>query len=97
VSLALGAKPSGCVIWIRVNADTLDMGPYFWFGGGPGAVLASIEQYPSPLRPTRNKDGVRPLRKNHRNVPGSEFTPLKTIDEVLAVLFGSLNEAAASP
>src|SRR5467141_3677437 len=35
VSRALADKPSGCVIWIRVT-ETLEMGPFFWFGGAPG-------------------------------------------------------------
>ncbi len=94
VSQALAQKPSGCVIWIRVS-NHLDMGPFFWFGGEPGEPLPSIDQFPSPRRPTHNKDGVRPLRKNHRSVPSGSFRSLATIDEVLVALFGPL-EAAPS-
>jgi len=89
LSLALAAKPSGCVVWVRVS-DDLDMGPYFFFGDAPGEPLPPIEHYPAPLRATHNKDGVRPERVNHRSVPGSEFRQLDSLDDVLDALFGEL-------
>jgi hypothetical protein len=89
VSQSLADKSSGCVVWIKVAAD-LDMGPFFWFGAGPGEPLPSMGHYPSPLRATHNRDGKRPIRKNHRTVPGAKFRPLATLDDVLEALFGSL-------
>lgn len=94
VSKSLATKPSGCVIWIRVTPD-LDMGPFFWFGGEPGKPLPPIEDYASPRRPTHNAQGERPLRLNHRLVPGKVFTPLPDIDAVLRNLFGTLDPASA--
>ena len=87
VARALGGKPSGCVIWIRVTPD-LELGPYFWFGGAPGKPLTSIEQYEVPLRATHNKRGERPPRMNHRLVPGDAFEEIKEFEEVLARLLG---------
>jgi hypothetical protein len=87
VSLALATKPSGCVLWIHVN-DNLDMGPFFWFGDGPGQALPSIETLKIPKRATHNKAGIRPERPNHRLVPPNRFTRLETLDEVLNKLFG---------
>ena len=89
VSTLLAAKPSGCVIWIRVNND-LDMGPFFWFGGAPGMPLPDISSYKVPRRATHNKEGERPLRPNHRLIPKSQFTELKTLTDVLTKLFGPL-------
>jgi hypothetical protein len=89
VAHALAEKPSGCVIWIRVS-DDLEMGPYYWFGGAPGEPLPAIADYSCPLRPTRNKEGVRPPRQNHRLVPGQKFLALETLDAVLEKLFGVL-------
>lgn len=89
VSQWLADKPSGCVIWIRVGVE-LGMGPFFWFGGKPGDPLPPIAGYPNPLRATHNKDGVRPLRQNHRAVPGAEFRRLETLRGVLDQLFGEL-------
>jgi hypothetical protein len=94
VPLALAAKPSGCVIWMRVAAD-LSIGPFYWFGGPPGEALPMIGHYPSPLRATHTKEGVRPVRQNHRTVPATEFRPLQTLDEVLEALFGSLPHRGA--
>jgi hypothetical protein len=89
ISQALADKPSGCVIWICVD-DHLDMGPFFWFGGDPGEPLPAIDGYSNPRRPTHNKEGVRPLRKNHREVPCKDFRKLSKLAEVLEALFGPL-------
>ena len=90
VSHSLAEKPSGCVIWIRINKPDLDMGPFFWFGGRPGEPLPAIAHFATPKRPTHNKLGERPPKKNHRLVPGREFLKLETLDRVLETLFGSL-------
>jgi hypothetical protein len=87
VALALGGKPSGCVIWIRVT-DSLDMGPYFWFGGLPGSLLPTLDGYEIPLRATHNREGERPPRPNHRLVPGKAFEEIKTLEDVLVRLLG---------
>jgi hypothetical protein len=87
VSLALAEKPSGCVIWIRVN-EHLEMGPFFWFGGPPGERLPLIDDCEIPLRAAHNKAGVRPPRRNHRLVSGRRFEELQTMAEVLTRLFG---------
>ena len=89
VSLALAGKPSGCVIWIRVT-DHLDMGPFFWFGAAPGEPLPLIGDCEIPLRPTHNKKGERPPRRNHRLVPGARFEELRTMEEILTKLFGKM-------
>lgn len=89
VSTALANKPSGCVIWINVTPH-LDMGPFYWFGAMPGSPLPLLDTYGNPRRPTRNKEGERPIRKNHRIVPGRDFRKLDTLDQVLEALFGLL-------
>jgi len=94
VACALAGKPSGCVVWIRVN-ERLDMGPYFWFGGRPGERLPSIDNCEIPLRATHNKKGERPLRRNHRLVPGDWFERLENMDDLLTKLFGNEETHAA--
>jgi hypothetical protein len=93
VAAALASKQSGCVIWIRVAPD-LAMGPFYWFGGAPGQPLPPIADFPNSLRVTPNKEGVRPVRQNHRDVPASRFRLLATLDEALEALFGPLPHAA---
>ncbi len=94
VAQALANKPSGCVIWIRVNND-LDMRPFFWFGGSPGEPLPPLTNFPSARRTTPNKDGIKPPRQNHRLVPGSKFLKLETLDEVIGKLFEVTQAASA--
>jgi hypothetical protein len=88
VSCALAEKPSGCVVWIGLNKVTLELGPFMWFGGPPGDPLPDISQYPNPKRATHNAEGVRPIRKNHHELPPTAFTRMKTVDEVVVRLFG---------
>lgn len=90
VGRALSEKPSGCVVWIGLNKDTLELGPFLWFGGLPGAPLPDISGYPNPRRSTHNAEGVRPLRKNHHVLPPAAFAKLKTLDEVVVRLFGNI-------
>jgi hypothetical protein len=90
VGRALAEKPSGCVVWISLNKETLELGPFMWFGGAPGKPLPDIASYPNPRRATHNADGVRPVRKNHHVLPPAAFTKLKTLDEVVVRLFGEL-------
>src|SRR5947208_3563372 len=32
VNSALALKPSGCVVWIRFDPETMRLGPYLWLG-----------------------------------------------------------------
>lgn len=90
VGRALAEKPSGCVVWIGLNKETLELGPFMWFGGEPGLPLPDISEYPNPRRATHNAEGVRPTRKNHHELPPSAFEKLKTLDDVVVRLFGEL-------
>jgi hypothetical protein len=90
IGRALAEKPSGCVVRIGLNQETLELGPFFWFGGAPGEPLPDISGCPNPKRPTHNAKGVRPARKNHHLLPTSAFTRLETLDEVVVRLFGAL-------
>lgn len=90
LSKALVEKPSGCVIWIKLGPK-LEMGPYYWLGGAPGQPLIAITQYPNSRRVTPNKTGVRPVRKNHFDVPGSAFVARNSLSEILENLFGDLS------
>ena len=87
VSSGLADKPSGCVIWIKVD-DDLNMGPYFWYGSPPGKALPDMNAYDSPKRATHNSAGDRPERKNHRSVPGKKFEKIDNFDELLMILLG---------
>ena len=42
INTALTNKPSGCVIWMVFDPKTVDLGPFYWFGGSPGRPLPSL-------------------------------------------------------
>ncbi|MBB2162691.1 hypothetical protein HLH48_21520 [Gluconacetobacter sacchari] len=89
IALSLAAKPGGCVLWIAVT-EQLELGPFWWFGGAPGAPLPPIAAYPVPRRQGRRTDGHRPPRSNYREVPAAAFRRLATIDAVVEALFGPI-------
>lgn len=93
VGRALAEKPSGCVVWIGLRRDTLELGPFMWFGGKPGEPLPDISPYPNPKRATHDAEGRRPVRKNHHVLPRTAFTKFKTLDEIVVQLFGKLPPA----
>jgi hypothetical protein len=87
---ALALKPSGCVIKIGIHRDTLELGPFWWFGDGPGEPLPDISGYGNPRRTTPNMQGEKPLRRNYHKLGSSVFVRLETIDQVVDRLFGQL-------
>ncbi|USU06596.1 hypothetical protein NF699_08050 [Sphingomonadaceae bacterium OTU29LAMAA1] len=94
VGRALAEKPSGCVIWICVTLD-LAIGPFWWFGGGPGEPLPDLLGFKNPKRNGRNKAGDRPPRRNHSKVPTRYFRRVDGIDAILEILFGPLPVGSA--
>lgn len=93
VSLALAQKPSGCIVWFVVDETALELGPFYWLGGGPGEPLPTLGD--KITRHSKgNADGVKLERQNHRQVPIRNFTKLETMREVATVLFGDLAPSA---
>jgi hypothetical protein len=87
VSLELARKPGGCVLWFMVNESTLELGPFYWFGGAPGVPLPPLGDRVS--RHTRpNASGNKTERSGLRNIRIGQFTKLDSIDEVATALFG---------
>lgn len=90
IHLTLAKKPSGCVIWIRFDPRTLDLGPFLWLGGAPGKKLPSITGGKIAKFAKGNAQGIKLERPNLRVVPRARFDKLESIDEVVAHLFGPL-------
>jgi hypothetical protein len=87
VHVNLAKKPSGCVIWIVFDTDTLKLGPFLWFGGSPGQPLPPLGE-----RVARHAKGDSTGRKcprpNLRVVGRNQFKELSNIDRVAIELFG---------
>lgn len=88
VNIALAEKPSGCIVWIRFDPGSLDLGPFFWFGGAPGEKLPDLASFPVAKHTKGNAQGVKTERPNIRRIPVARFDELATIDEVVVRLFG---------
>lgn len=89
VNLNLATKPNGCVVWVYFDADTLDLGPYYWFGNG--ANQNKIDLGNRITRHTRgNRLGQKLKRLNIRTLGRGQFEPLDRIADVAARLFGDL-------
>jgi hypothetical protein len=87
VNVNLERKPGGCVIWMRFDPETVELGPYLWFGAEPGQPPLSLGD-----RVARHSKGDRTGKKaprpNIRVLPIARFQKLETIDMVVDALFG---------
>jgi len=87
----LWKKPSGCVIWIRFNQDSINLGPYRWYGARPGKPLTAKSR-PDDFKIARhskgNSKGEKTDRKNIRVLGIGQFDKVDTIAELASLLFG---------
>ncbi|MGH2532127.1 MAG: hypothetical protein ACRDJW_07435 [Thermomicrobiales bacterium] len=88
IHVALVEKPSGCMVWIRFDETTLELGPYLWFGGAPGEKLPKLQSFRTGTHTKRNAQRIKSERPNIRYVPKASFRQLETIDGVVVHLFG---------
>ena len=88
VNAGLSAKPSGCVVCLQFDAQTLNLGPFYWFGGAPNKPLPDLSAFPIAKHTKGNAQGVKNLRSNIRVVPLSAFVSVPSIPQLAAKLFG---------
>ena len=87
INVSLVRRPSGCVIWIKFDPETMELGPFLWFGGDPGQPLPPLGDRIG--RHTKgDRTGTKAERPNIRLLRRSCFTTLRTIGEVADRLFG---------
>ncbi|GAB2505908.1 hypothetical protein [Arenimonas alkanexedens] len=89
IQLSLGNKPSGCVILIHFDQETLSLGPFLFFGGEPGQPLPSVLSYKVAKHTKANSLGVKAERPNIRSIPSSSFQKIASIEELYIRLFGA--------
>lgn len=88
VQLKLCTKPSGCVLWIFFDRDTLKLGPFLWFGRGPGEPLPDIRDFRVARHTKADTKGHKAQRPNLRVIPKGRFETLSSISQVVHRLFG---------
>ena len=88
VHTALGNKPSGCVICLKFDPGTLELGPFHWFGAAPGERLPSLDSFATAKHTKGNAQGVKHERPSLRVVPLSQFQVEASVSGVVERLFG---------
>ena len=87
-SLKLAQKPSACIVWVRFNPDTVDLGPFLWFGGAPGRPIPDLTRFRVAKHTRANARGIKQERPNQRSIPGSQFESIGDYDSLVMKLFG---------
>lgn len=92
INAYLARKPSGCVIWIWFDPDSMELGPFLWFGGAPGEPLPPLGDRVG--KHTRgDSSGDKASRPNIRLIRKGEFSSLSTMGDVAGALFGLTQRA----
>lgn len=92
INTELRNKPSGCVVWIFFDPETLQFHHFLWFGGGPGERLANLNSYKTVTHTKRNAQGVKTERPNIKRLTRAAFTRLESIEELVRALFDEQND-----
>ena len=74
VHLALAKKPSGCVVWVYFNEQTLELGPFLFFGSEAGKSLPDISNLKIAKHTKANAKGEKNERPQIRVVNKGQFT-----------------------
>jgi hypothetical protein len=88
VHVSLGEKPSGCVIWIKFDPTTLELGPFYFFGNKPGLPMPDINGLKVAKHTKANSQGLKLQRANFRVVPRARFDKIDRLDGLYQQLFG---------
>jgi hypothetical protein len=89
ISLALGSKPSGCIVVVLFEKDSLKLGPFLFFGDAPGKPLPSLTDFKVAKNVRANAQGKKAERKNHRVVPHRKFSSVDSVEQLYETLFGA--------
>lgn len=87
VHIALASKPSGCVVWIYFDEDTMELGPFLYYGGRAGEALPSLDGFKIAKHTKSDADGVKKERPAIREIPKAKFMKCATLEELYDQLF----------
>lgn len=90
VHTKLAEKPSGCVVWIYFDEETLRLGPFRYFGARPGKPLPSLVEFKTAKHTKWSRsegEAVKAERQNIRVIPRGSFTKAESIADMYAQLF----------
>ncbi len=87
IHTALAEKVSGCVVWIVFDEETLELGPFWYFGGEAGEALPSLEGMKVARHTKRNSENERSERPEVRVVSRKHFLKVDTMQALYEKLF----------
>lgn len=90
VHVKLADKPSGCVVWIYFDENTLELGPFYFFGDKAGSPLPSLEGIKIAKHTKGDSDGLKAERPNIRQLNKGQFQRIDSISNVYLALFGKM-------
>ena len=89
VHMRLATKASGCVVWIYFDEHTLELGPFYFYGGAPGEALPGLEGAKVARHVKGDQYGNKAERPNIRDLNKGQFTAYPTIEALYLALFGT--------
>lgn len=87
INVRLAERPSGCVVWIRFDPQTLEQASFKWFGSVPGHPLPSLPEKIAK-HSKGNADGVKVERPNIRVLNKGAFDTILGFEALADRLFG---------
>lgn len=88
INASLAAKPSGCVVWVVFDPDTLDFRRFLWFGAEPGSPLPPLAGFKTARHTKGDATGFKAERSGIKIVPQGHFEKIATLSELVRRLFG---------
>ena len=83
----LATKPSGCVIWIMFDENTLELCSFYFFGAEAGKPLTGLGDAKIAKHTKGNASGFKAERPNIRTIHKGQFTRYDNIEDLYGILF----------
>ena len=83
----LATKPSGCIVWIVFDENTLELCSFYFFGATAGKPLAGLENAKIAKHTKGNASGFKAERPNLLTLNNGQFTLYNNIETLYDVLF----------
>lgn len=87
VNNRLASKPSGCVVWIVFDENTLELCSFYFFGSEAGMPLTGLENAKIAKHTKANAQGLKAERPNIRTINKGQFDHYDSIEALYNVLF----------
>ncbi len=87
IHIKLAEKPSGCVVWIYFNEESMELGPFYFYGANAGSQIHNFSELKVAKHTKGNKSGFKAERANIRVIPKHHFTKIESIEEIYNQLF----------